>query len=204
MARWLLVRHGETDWNRNERAQGHTDVPLNEVGRQQTIALAKVLTEVRLDLAVSSDLSRATETAHLLVGHRSLKAVATAELREFSYGKWEGLTLAEAEKADPALYARLLRQDPSFVAPGGESAADVGARVRRFVERTRSQHQDRNLLVVAHGGSLRMLLVTLLGLPLESSPRFILDPASLSVVEVHTSGSWLIRWNDTSHYRGAP
>ncbi|MSQ13453.1 MAG: histidine phosphatase family protein [Dehalococcoidia bacterium] len=200
-ARWYLVRHGETEWNRADRAQGHADVPLNDAGREQAHALAKAVGGMRFDAAFTSDLSRATETARILLNGGAPQPVVTADLRELSYGRWEGFTFADAERDDPTLFVKLVNADPDFVAPGGESFQQLMARVQTFAERTRATHPEGTLLVVAHGGSLRALAVAMLHLPQESFRQLRLTAASLSVLEVRERSSTLLRWNDTSHYQ---
>lgn len=200
-ARWYLVRHGETEWNTANRAQGHADVPLSNTGRAQAIALARVMASTRLDAAFTSDLSRATETARMLLNGNTLVPVATPDLRETSFGRWEGFTFADAEKDDPALFARMVNADPSFAPPGGESFEQLAARVQAFAERTRAAHPEGAVLIVAHGGSLRALAVAMLRLPQESFRQLRLAPASLSIIDVRERSSTLLRWNDTSHYQ---
>lgn len=198
---WYLVRHGETEWNRTRRIQGQSDVPLNEHGRAQAEALGKRLSGVRFAAAYSSDLSRTMESAELVTAARACEIVPTPELREFSYGEWEGMTIAEIEAQAPErLRRRLQGRNEDFAGPGGENACDVLERVRAFYERALQRHGagDR-LLVVAHGGSLRALLVCLLGLPAEHFWRVHLDTASLSIVRSFDGSGVLHLWNDTSH-----
>ncbi len=197
---WYVVRHGETSWNEAGRIQGHTDVPLNDRGRAQICQLELRLGGVNFDAVYASDLSRTMETAAILASH-AIHPQPVPELREFSYGAWEGLTLAEAEAGDPERFARRMagsRED--FAAPGGETAADVLKRVRLFVEQTRTLHRpgDR-VLVAAHGGSIRALLVCLLRLPAESLWRFRIDTASLGIARDFGDSAVLDLWNDTGH-----
>ncbi|MBM3947384.1 MAG: histidine phosphatase family protein, partial [SAR202 cluster bacterium] len=141
-ARWYLVRHGETEWNRTDRAQGHADVPLNDAGRSQAEALAKALACPRFDAAITSDLSRATETARIVLRDSPPTPAVTPDLREISFGGWEGYTYPDAERENPALFAKLVSADPSFIAPGGESFEQLSARVQVFAERTRASHPE--------------------------------------------------------------
>ncbi len=197
---WYIVRHGQTSWNSEGRIQGHADVPLSDRGRAQIRQLDLRLTAVEFSAIYASDLSRTMETAAILAS-LSVRPQAAPELREFSYGEWEGLTLKEAEASDPALFAkRIARSRQDFAAPGGETTTDVLNRVRRFVERTRacSGPGDR-LLVAAHGGSIRALLVCLLDLPIDHFWRFRIDPASLGIVRDFDDTAVLDLWNDTSH-----
>ena len=198
---WYLVRHGETDWNRARRIQGQSDVPLNARGRRQIAALADRLRGTRFSAIYASDLSRTMESARLLAAESETPITATPDLREFSYGEWEGLTVAEVEARDAdRLSRRLAGRNEDFAGPGGENSYDVLERVRRFYEETAQRHAPGDsLLVVAHGGSLRALLLCLLDLPTERFWRVRLDVAALSVVHSYPQSGVLERWNDTGH-----
>ena len=110
MGHWYLVRHGETDWNLTERIQGQVDVPLNATGRRQVSHLAKRLTDLPLDAIYSSDLARTHETARIIAADRDIAIATDPDLREFSFGEWEGLTAEEIE-------ARRQARCPSGSAP---------------------------------------------------------------------------------------
>ena len=201
MGNWYIVRHGETEWNRDGRIQGHADVPLSELGKRQVKTLANRLAECKFSVVYTSDLSRAIESAEIIVNGREVSITTDADLREFSYGEWEGLTLQEAEEQDAGLFAELMKlENNEFAAPGGESTPQVLDRVRRFYANTQKLHDvDEDILVVAHGGSIRALLVCLLDLPDELFWQFRVDCASLSVISNHTGARVLDLWNDTGH-----
>ena len=198
---WYLVRHGETDWNRARRIQGQRDVPLNARGRRQIGALAERLRGTRFSAVYASDLSRTVVSARLLIGESEPPITQAPELREFSYGEWEGLTVAEVEARDAdRLSRRLDGLHEDFAGPGGENTYAVLERVRRFCEATTHRcAPGDSLLVVAHGGSLRALLVCLLELPPEHFWRVRLDVAALSVVRSYPQTGVLELWNDTGH-----
>ncbi len=144
-----VVRHGETDWNRERRVQGHTDVPLNDEGRRQSLALAKELSATHLDAAYSSDLSRARETARLVIGAGATALVEDPDLREKHFGTWEGLT-------DDAIRARY----PQAVIGSwgdGETVDAMDSRVIEAVERIARSHDGGSVLLVTHGGPIRAL-----------------------------------------------
>lgn len=204
MGSWYVVRHGETLWNRSGRVQGHTDVPLSEHGRLQARALGKRLAGHRFSAVYASDLLRATETAEVIAQDREASVTAEADLREFSYGAWEGLTLAEAEARDPEVFAARMRlRGRAFAAPGGEDMPRMLKRVRRFCARAAERHDPaEDVLVVAHGGSVRALLVCLLGLTEEHFWRFRVDCGGLSIISNHPGGRVLEVWNDTAHLPG--
>ena len=146
----LLVRHGETDWNRDRRVQGHTDVPLNETGREQARALADELAGESLAAVYSSDLARALETATIVAEPRSLDGHDAPALREKHFGTWEGLTDAE-----------VLTRFPDAHATGwgdGETTEEMADRVLAAVREIGTQNRGRCVLVVTHGGPMRAVL----------------------------------------------
>ena len=198
---WYLVRHGQTTWNKTRRIQGHANIPLSEQGKRQIAALRRRIHDRRFAAIYASDLDRTMHSARILAGAAETPIEAAPDLREFSYGDWEGLTVEEVEAKDPNRFAaRMAGANEAFAAPGGENTAQVLARVRKFHSRALECRQPADhVLVVAHGGSLRALLVCLLGLPDEHVWRFRLDVASLSIVRTYPEGGVLELWNDTSH-----
>jgi broad specificity phosphatase PhoE len=150
MSSLLLARHGETDWNRDHRVQGHTDVALNAAGRAQADALADSLDGTRIDAVYSSDLSRAVETADAVARRHGLDVVVDTDLREKNFGSWEGLTDVEiADRFPDSVRGRW---------GDGESTEDVAARVLPAIERIRARHPGESVLVVSHGGPIRIIL----------------------------------------------
>ena len=202
MGKWHLVRHGRTSWNREKRVQGHSDPPLNPLGRLQAERLAKKLGPATFGVAYASDLRRATQTAEAILHGRQLALGPAPELRELAYGVWEGLAFTEIPERYPGEYAHYMARSLDFEAPGGESMRQLLTRVRAFKERLVTAHPDEDLLVVGHSGSLNALVVSLLELPPEAMWRFHLDPTSISVVSLHNPGVTLDSWNDTSHLEG--
>jgi probable phosphoglycerate mutase len=157
----LLVRHGETDWNRDGRWQGHSDTHLNEVGREQAARVAGELDGV--DAVYTSDLARARETADIVAARLGLPVRLDERLRERSFGAWEGKTGPEIEVEFRDAHARWLAGE----GPGAEDAevfADFAARVQGFLADVLARHPDETVLVVAHGGSIRVIHALATGL----------------------------------------
>jgi broad specificity phosphatase PhoE len=150
----LLVRHGETDWNRDGRWQGHSDTQLNEAGREQARRTAAELDGV--DVVYASDLARAHETAEIIAAALELNVRTDPRLRERSFGAWEGLTAPEIEER----FAEQLARWRVGEGAGAEDAEpfDVFAhRVRAFLDEVLGRHPDETVLVVAHGGTIRVI-----------------------------------------------
>jgi broad specificity phosphatase PhoE len=146
----LLARHGETDWNRDRRVQGHSDQPLNETGRAQSHALADELEDLPVDAVYSSDLARALETARIVADRLGLPVTPLHDLREKNFGTWEGLTDEEVFRRFP--------EARSGHWGDGETPDELSERVLRALRRIAAEHPDGHVLVVAHGGPLRALL----------------------------------------------
>jgi broad specificity phosphatase PhoE len=163
----ILVRHGETDWNRDGRWQGHADAPLNERGRDQARALADELAGEDLAAVYASDLSRARETADIIAARLRRPVVTDRRLREVDIGGWAGMTTAEIQVRFPEEVARWRAADPTHTFDGGESYAAMGARVVAALEEIAAQHPDDRVLVVLHGGPIRALLAHAAGITYE-------------------------------------
>jgi broad specificity phosphatase PhoE len=159
VTRIVIVRHGETDWNRDRRVQGHSDTPLNDSGRAQARALAAELGDV--DVVYASDLSRARETAGILAGGREVRV--DPRLRERSFGDWEGLTTTEIEERYPDGHRRW-QAGEGFGDGTAEPYEAVRDRVASFLEDVLRDHPDETVLVVTHGGSARVVYALASGL----------------------------------------
>jgi phosphoserine phosphatase len=149
----LLVRHGETDWNRERRFQGHADEPLNDVGREQARKLAEALAGERIDAVYTSDLLRARETAEILAAPLDAEVVALRELREIDVGSWQGLSWPEIEEQDPEGVARWRREGHGW--HGGETYEELGVRIVAVLREIVARHANQRVLVVGHGGTVR-------------------------------------------------
>lgn len=201
MPQWLLVRHGETDWNLQARAQGQIDTPLNATGLAQAERVASRLESETFAAAYSSDLSRVVETARPIMRGRDVPITTTKDLREKHFGDWEGLTFDEIRDKHPSGFNQMFSDDSDFAAPGGgETDKDLCDRAAAFAERTRAAHPDDDLLIVAHGGTLRALIASLINIPPDGMWRLRLDNTSLSVLTFFDNGAAVLTLlNDTNH-----
>jgi broad specificity phosphatase PhoE len=158
----LLARHGETDWNRDGRWQGHSNTSLNALGRQQAHQLADELTE-EIDVVYSSDLARARETAEIVANRLGLEVQGDPRLRERGFGSWEGLTGDEIEQRD----GEALERWRAGEGPGAHDAEPYDAFAERmcsFLEDVLERHPGKHVLVIAHGGSIRVIQALATGL----------------------------------------
>lgn len=198
--RLILIRHGVTAWNREFRYQGSTDVPLSDEGEAQARRVALRLSRVRADRAISSPLSRALKTAEIA----SRCAVEVDEdLREFSFGAWEGRTIGEIEEFDGPRRRRW--QDAPFddLPEGAESMESIMSRTRRAALSARDAGAPgETTLIFAHGVIIRALLATLLKADdISVMWRMSVDNCSISVVKCWGDLAMLTLLNDTAHMR---
>jgi probable phosphoglycerate mutase len=192
--RILLLRHGQTSWNAQDRFQGHADIELDDVGRAQAARAAKLLKRLRPARIVSSDLARARQTAMELASLMGLGVTCDPRLRETSYSAWEGMTAAEIDELYPG--ARDAWRAGGSVRPGGdgELRTEVGARVAEALREQVATLPAGALLVVAsHGGAVSSGIQTMLGVPHEYWPLVSgLGNCHWSLLEQRRDGGWLL------------
>jgi glucosyl-3-phosphoglycerate phosphatase len=173
MARVVLLRHGQTDYNVAGRMQGHIDSKLTETGISQAASVAPEIARLIPDRVISSDLSRAVDTADVVGAACGLPVKLDARLRETHLGEWQGRTVGEIEDGWPGAIATW-RSDPAWAPPGGESRIDVVRRslpvVEELDDELASTVPDITVVLVAHGGLIAGLVCGLLALPTASWP----------------------------------
>ncbi len=204
--RLYLVRHGVTEWNKAMRFQGHTDIPLDEEGREQARRIAARLGQLsEPPLAVySSDLGRAIATAQTIAAPYGLTVQTTPLLRETSLGEWEGLTRTEIEaRGESELLKGYVQNSHLNRPPGGETLESAWERMTQAVTLIQEQYPSGGVVIVGHGGSLRALICDALDAPISSMRRIWLANASLSIIEDHEGVIGRVRrltlLNDISH-----
>ncbi len=196
MAKLILVRHGETEWNRTRRYQGHSDIELTAIGLWHAERLRDRLAQQRIDALYSRDLKSAWRTAQIITSKRDLTVIPCKELREINFGKLEGVTHDEMQRHCP----NWVDMSPDVSLPGGESLNQLVSRIKLFVSRLDEHSGDKTILVVAHGGSLQVLMCILLGIDIEHRWWQIgLDRASLTAVEGYPGQVTVSLLNDTHH-----
>jgi alpha-ribazole phosphatase len=181
--RLLLVRHGETDVSMRGRCFGRLDVGLSEEGRRQADALGAALRKVRLAAVCSSPLVRALDTAEAIARPHGLRPLALDALGELDFGEVEGLTYDGIRAERPGLYREWMESPATVRFPGGESFADLRARVVPAVSEIVERHRGDVVAVVAHGGVVRVVLADALGLEDGAAFRLGLACGGLSVVD---------------------
>ena len=198
--RIILVRHGQTAWNVANRAQGHSDEPLDALGERQIAALAEALSGERIRRIVSSDLSRARKTAETVAAKHGLEVELDPRLRERSFGEWEGRAF-EAIRKDVDDRVEAGHHPLEVCPPGGESVRDVWHRLAPVIESLRRER--RPILVSTHGMAKSILLAGLLGADESVARAFRFGNTAISVVGLHGSNRVVLeRYNDTRHLEG--
>jgi broad specificity phosphatase PhoE len=196
-----LLRHGQTEHTPERRFSGRNDLPLSRTGRVEAEAAAERVKGLGIEVVLASPLRRTRETAEVVAAALGVPVTFDEDLVELDFGDLEGLTFDEARAKHP-LAARRFLDGVTVAAPGGESIADVGARVARARRRILSEHAGRTVLVVSHVTPIKLMLAAGLGVGDEVVHRVFLDAASLSSVAWSSDGRASVRLvNDTSHLR---
>jgi broad specificity phosphatase PhoE len=179
----LLARHGETDWNRDRRWQGHSDPPLNETGRRQARDLAARMEHEQLEAVYSSDSRRARETAEIVGARLGLPVKSDARLREVSFGEWEGLTSDQIGRRYADAFARWEAGERPL-RPGIEPDEAMAGRVLEALREIAEEHPDGRVLVVTSGGPLRAAEAHLQGIDQVSARRLLRTVDNCGLIEL--------------------
>jgi len=205
MVRTILVRHGQTAWNRVERFRGREDLPLDETGRQQALAVARYLAATCTPSVVyTSPLQRAVETSTAIADACQVPARIDPELIDIDYGRWQGLTPDEAAALHPGLHQTWLEAPHEVRFPGGESLNDVRTRAFASLENLVAAHVGETIVVVAHTVVNRLLLCAILGLDNSRFWRLRQETTAINLFEWDGRDFTLVSLNDTCHLRQLP
>lgn len=199
----LLIRHGETAWNRERRMQGHIDIPLNDEGRRQARAVGLALASERPQAIVASDLQRARDTAQAIADVHELPIQLSDALRERCYGAFEGMTYQEIGERYPEVMRQWKARDLHARFPTGERDAET---LHEFHQRCVSavtdiarRHEGGKLVIVAHGGVLDCLYRAATGMALDAERNFSIINAAINRLHWNGRGFSLLNWGDDTH-----
>ena len=194
----LFIRHGETDWNAAGRWQGHADPPLNANGRAQAQALAARLARRPIDHVISSDLTRARETAEFVATAVALPVTLDAAWRERHVGDFSGLTTPEIKQTFPDAWANMQRG--ILNPPNGETFIELHTRVTAAFTVLTERFDSGVVAVISHGGTLNAVISHVVGVPPDRFGGFSLrGNTGVSIVEVRNGRSRLTLLNDICH-----
>ncbi len=195
----FLVRHCQTDWNREHRIQGSSDVHLNEEGRRQSSALTEWFKQFKIDAIYSSPMRRAIETAEGIAKNFNLKIRTLEGLRELNHGTLEGKSSIDVWNRHGALLNKWIEDPMSIKLPGGESIADLKERVWKAVNEITLKHADENVVVVGHHFTNLIIIAMAIGLDLRNIWRLKQDESAVSLL-LHNEFGWrLIYCNSLEH-----
>ena len=182
----ILIRHGETEWNSQQRMQGHSNSDLSSVGQAQIQALGQRMKNVLFDLIYSSDSLRAIQTAEAITQFSGHELKIDLRLREKNLGVFEGLTSEEARERHPEVFRLLKTAGSKYVIDEGESTQQLQDRALEIVDEIRIKHPEERVLLVTHGGFIRVVIKHSLGLSLETPTRFL----------IRNTGVFRLVWED--------
>ena len=201
MAKLILVRHGITKLYHDQRFWGKTDVELSDTGIRQSEQLRDRLAKEKINIIYSSTLKRARTTAEVIAARHSLNVQPCQELDECNFGYVEGLTFPEIQNLHPKLAKALNGFDTPVQFPGGESFSNFEKRVRGFLKRLADYKDKDTIVIVAHGGTLLLLICHLLEIGVKHWRKMRLELASISIVNTYPKGVILNSLNDISHLK---
>jgi len=182
----ILIRHGETEWNSQKRMQGHSNSDLSSVGQAQIQALGQWMKNVPFDLIYSSDSLRAKQTAEAITQFSGHELQFDQRLREKNLGVFEGLTSEEARERHPEVFRLFKTAGSTYVIDEGESTQQLQDRALEIIDEIRIKHLEERVLLVTHGGFIRVVMKHSLGLSLETPTRFL----------IRNTGVFRLVWED--------
>ena len=201
--RFIVVRHGETQWNVQQRIQGHGDSPLTARGEAQADAIAARLARERFDALIASDLGRAMQTAQRIAARTGHAVIPDARLRERNFGIGEGLTYAEIDERFPGAFSRTQEMDPDYLVPGGETRRHFHHRVMQAFEALALEHYGKRIAVVAHGGVLAAIYRVVHDIPVAQPHTIPIANASYNAITFQADTWNLEAWDDVAHLPAA-
>jgi probable phosphoglycerate mutase len=197
MLKIILVRHGETDWNRVKRVQGgSSDTPLNNIGKEQAKGLAALLAKEKIKAVYSSPLQRAMVTAKEIADLHNVSIKISPSLREIEAGELEGILSSDLGKR---FSDYLFDGDKMVKIPGGEALFDVQVRSWELITNLSAEYDECTIVLVSHYFVILSLICKVLDVPLQQINRFRMDTGSLSIITIDGESLWLQVFNDTGY-----
>ena len=199
----LLVRHGQTEWNRIERFRGRYDVKLNMTGIEQARRTAQRIVKHWKPTGIySSPLKRATQTAEKIAQVCNQKVEPNLGLIDIDYGEWQGLTPIEAREKWTEQISNWYEHPERVVIPGGESLTKVQDRAITFITTVATQHADQTIVIISHTVVNRLILLNVLGLGIERFWHLRQEQCAINIIEMEDQDFTICSLNDTCHLEG--
>lgn len=201
MTRILLVRHGRTAWNKEEIFRGTEDIPLDDQGRREAACARDHLKGYAIHAALTSPLTRAVETAEIILEPHGVRAEIHQGLSDLNYGDWQGVSHEEVKRRYPELYRQWKKAPHTVAFPNGESLGAVRDRALRVAQEVVERYPDKVVLLAAHRVVNKVLIAALLGIDNSHFWEIGQDTAAINIFD-YSEGSWICRLlNDTCHLR---
>jgi probable phosphoglycerate mutase len=201
--RFIVVRHGETEWNVQHRIQGNGDSPLTALGMAQADAIAERLAREPFEALVASDLGRAMQTAQCIARRTGHEVIPDPRLRERHFGEGEGLTYTEIDRLHPGAFSRTREMDPDYRVPGGETRREFHRRIMRTFEALAEAHDGQRIAVVAHGGVLAAIYRVIHDIPVAQPHTIPIANAAYNAISFEADRWSLEAWDDVAHLPAA-
>lgn len=201
MKKIYFVRHGESLWNKTSKIQGALDIPLSKTGKKEAKLIASRFKNKEVDAIYSSKLSRAVDTAKKIGEIKGLKINEIEELKEISFGDWEGLCMEDIKENRKEELEKWIFTPEKQKFKNGESLKDVSIRTKKVLKEILNNTKDKNIVIVAHSGAIKVMVLDLLGIPLKYYKNMSLGNVSLSLVEQRDYNNVLVKFNDRNHLK---
>ena len=201
MSRIILVRHGETEWNKEEVFRGRIDVKLNSTGLSQAEETGKALSGEAIQVVYTSPLSRAHDTARKIIHFQDAPVVIEDSFTDLDFGEWQGLPLSEVRERYSDIYRRW-KDEPHLVKfSGGESLREVSERSKSALQKLILEHPEETCAIVSHRVICKVMILSMLGLPLERFWDIRQDTCAISIF-LYQERRWIVELlNDTCHLK---
>ncbi len=201
MIHFVLIRHGETLWTKERRYQGKTNTPLTAKGRGQVRRFVSEISKFQPDVIFSSQLDRCKESAKIFCSPLNKKPKVDARLDELGFGVWEGKTANELLEEKDASYEKWSK-GKILTPKGGESIASLKKRIKSFIRYCQSHYDNKKIIIVTHGGPIRIFLLELLKLSEQHLSQFRIDPGSMTVIGKYQYSTQLVLLNSPTPLKG--
>ena len=201
MTKVILIRHGESVWNKEMKYQGHADIALTDTGLWQAERLAARLAREQLTAVYASDLSRAFVTAEIVAAGHNMTVQSVPALREISFGEWEGLTYHSINEKWPDIMSNLYVCPDEVDIPGGETFRSLKDRAGQAIAELVRAHKDETIAVISHGGTIRTILCDVLHIHLNHVWNIRQDNTAMNIIEYYDHRTMVSLVNDTGHLR---
>lgn len=199
MTKLILIRHGQTVWNKELKYQGHSDVALTATGSEQATLVAQRLAGEEIAAVYASDLSRAFITAQAIAKSRKLQVMPITDLREINFGQWEGLTYEQINAHWPDILSKWYFSPDEVNIPGGESFRELKERAMRVIDELIARHPKQTIVVVSHGGTIRTILCAALNVHLNYVWNIQQDNTAVNIIKYYRDRPVVTLMNDTHH-----